>query len=84
MQQGHSRRALSLLDTPIDSESDALGQRLDTCAAALPNSLSPNIRQRLDLKAFKSGSSLSILCAALRILNSKLLTITIGRTQELY
>ena len=54
MPQEDSRRALSLLDRPIDWESDALGQRLDTNAAALPYSRSRSIRRSLDSRTSKS------------------------------
>ena len=40
--------------------SDAFGQRLDTNAVVLPDSLTGRIRQRLDSKASKSGSLQSI------------------------
>ena len=44
-----------------------LRQKLDTNAAALPDSLSQSILQRLDLKAWKPGSLLSIVCGVCRI-----------------
>ena len=57
-------------DTQTNWGSDAWGQRLDTNAAVLPDSPALIIAPRLNSKASKSGSSLSIVCAASRISNS--------------
>ena len=85
MPQEDSRRALSLLDTPIDRGSDALGQRLDTNAAALPYSRSRSIRRRLDLKTSKS-TIIAVYCVCsvldfesnLKTLNALTWYVTIG------
>ena len=56
-------------NTPADWGSDAFGQRLDSNAAILPNSLTRINATRLDSKASNSGSSKSNACAVWWISN---------------